>query len=99
MGTPPPSKPCLTESCPLTADQLEAFIKLCVHETLDHLGLADPDAPQAIKDMRSLINGFNEAKREIWRRFLSVSATAICLLILSAIIDRKEVLSFLSLSK
>lgn len=55
----------------ITAEALEAMMERAseagAKKALAKVGLHDDDAPRDIADLRSLIDGWRDAKREFWR--------------------------------
>ena len=58
-------------------DLCDEQIRRVVIETLHGLGLSDEKAAQDIRDLRSLLDAWRNARRTIWQTFFKTITTAV----------------------
>ena len=73
----------------LTPEQLEAMLdraaKKGARQALCDLGLADLDAANDIKELRSLLDSWRDTKKSIWKTLVQLGTVAVLTFIATAV--------------
>ena len=74
---------------PLSSEQLEAVLdraaKKGAKQALCDLGLADLDAADDIRELRSLLDSWRDTKRSVWKTLVQLGTVAVLTFITTAV--------------